>query len=160
MGKVQQAAFRAPQEQMQGGATQADAAQCKHCGDPSKRSLDIVEEHAPIMLCIIGVRSRRPCAAGTLWAHRGCGQSLRCSSSTMSRIDSSSRLELASQALCARPIVLLPRAARDGFLSKARFDHGFGFRCYPFRYFTTFSPATRPEMMANAEAIPEVSRML
>jgi hypothetical protein len=63
---------------------------------------DIVEEHQ---------RSRCPCGAGTLWAHRGCGQSLRCSSSTMSRIDSSSRLELASQALCARPVVLLSRAA-------------------------------------------------
>lgn len=87
--KVQWAAFRAPQGQMQGGATQS--------------MRDIVEERQ---------RSRCPCAAGTLWAHRGCGQSLRCSSSTMSRIASSSRLDLASQALCARPIVLLPRADR------------------------------------------------
>ena len=67
---------------MQGGATQADAAQCKHCGDSSKRSLDIVEEHAPIMLCIIGVRCRCPCAAGTLWAHRACDQASACEASS------------------------------------------------------------------------------
>jgi len=38
----------------------------------------------------------------------------------MSRIASSSRLELASQALCARPIVLLPRAVKGRFW-EARF---------------------------------------
>jgi hypothetical protein len=31
---------------------------------------------------------------------------------------------------------------------------------YPFTYFAAFSPATRPEIMANAEAMPEVSLML
>jgi hypothetical protein len=90
---------------MQGGATQA--------------MRDIVEEHQ---------RSRCPCAAGTLRAHRGCGQSLRCSSSTMSRIDSSSRLELASQALWARPIVLLPRAARNAYLARLREERYEAFR--------------------------------
>src|SRR5262249_12831802 len=53
-------------------------------------------------------RCRR--AAGTRRAHGGCGRALRCSSSTMCRIASFSRLDLASQAPCARPMLLLGQA--------------------------------------------------
>jgi hypothetical protein len=81
--------FRAPRGQMPGGATQA-------------MSWYIVEERQ---------RSRCPRAAGTRRAHGGCGRSRRCSSSTMyTDIASSSRLELASQAPCARPVLILGRA--------------------------------------------------
>ena len=75
-------AFRAPRRQMQGAATQA--------------MRDIVEE-----------RQRRRCrrAAGTRRAHGGCGRARRCSSSPMCRIASASRLDLASQAPCARPML-------------------------------------------------------
>jgi len=54
-------AFRAPRGRMQGTAPQV------------------------MFSCIIEARqrSRWPCAAGTLRAHGDCGQSLRCSSSTM-----------------------------------------------------------------------------
>src|SRR5688572_16190168 len=57
---------------------------------------------------------RRRCrrAAGTRRAHGGCGRALRCSSSAMSRIASSSRLDLASQAPCARPMLLLGQAPK------------------------------------------------
>src|SRR5262245_44241660 len=74
---------------MQGAATQARP--------------DLVEER---QRC----RCRR--AAGTRRAHGGCGRALRCSSSPMSRIASSSRLDLASQAPCARPMLLLGQAPR------------------------------------------------
>ncbi len=58
-------------------------------------------------------RSRCPRAAGTRRAHGDCGRSLRCSSSTMCiDIASSSRLELASQAPCARPLLILGQAPR------------------------------------------------
>src|SRR5208337_3824918 len=77
--------------QMQGGATQA-------------MSMYIVEERQ---------RRRCPAAIETLWAHGDCGRSLRCSLSTMCiDIASSSRLELASQAPCARPLLILGQAPR------------------------------------------------
>ena len=89
---------------MQGGATQA-------------MSVYIVEERQ---------HSRCPRAAGTRRAHGGCGRYLRCSSSTMcTDIASSSRLDLASQAPCARPLVL------SGWASRARQELRCTFCCWP-----------------------------
>src|SRR5439155_9641455 len=64
---------------------------------------------------IVEERQRRRCrrAAGTRRAHGGCGRARRCSSSAMSRIASSSRLDLTSQAPCARPMLLLGQAPRS-----------------------------------------------
>ena len=63
--------------------------------------------------CIVEVGQRRrwPRAAATRRAQGSCGRSLRCSSSTMCPTSpSSSRLALASQSPCARPLILAPRA--------------------------------------------------
>jgi len=85
------AAFRAPRGQMRDGVTQA-------------MSVYIVEERQ---------RSICPRAAGTRRAHGGCGRSLRCSPSTMyNDIASSSRLDFAAQAPCARPLLMLGRAPK------------------------------------------------
>src|SRR5688572_1532980 len=82
-------AFRAPCRQMPGAAT-------------------------PARWALVQERQRRRCrhAAGTRRAHGGCGRARRCSSSAMSRIASSSRLDLASQAPCARPMLLPGQAPR------------------------------------------------
>ena len=57
-----------------------------------------------------------------------------------------------------KPMILLQGQNDEGEQAKHNAEHEP--KSYPFKYFTTFSPATRPELMANAEAIPEVSLML
>jgi hypothetical protein len=100
------AAFRAPRGQMLGAGPQA------------------------MSMYIVEARQQRRCPrtvalaallAGTRRAHGCCGRSLRCSSSTMCLdIASSSRLELASQAPCARSLLILGQAPRPEAAAKRR----------------------------------------